>query len=91
MADAWFARGAKNGSHLITSKEIMPVPTYDEFIEPLLRYLAGHSDGAAIADAYEALADALRLSAEDRAELLPSGAQPVYKNRIGWAHDRSAR
>ena len=36
----------------------MPVPTYDHFIEPLLRYLAEHKDGALIADVYEALATA---------------------------------
>lgn len=23
-----------------------------------------------------------------RQQLLPSGAQPIYKNRAGWAHDR---
>lgn len=33
------------------------VPTYDQFIEPLLRYLAAHADGAAVADVYDALAD----------------------------------
>ena len=27
----------------------------------------------------------------DRAELLPSGVQAVYKNRAGWAHDRLKR
>jgi restriction system protein len=33
----------------------------------------------------------LRLSAEQRAVTLPSGQQPVYKNRAGWAHDRLKR
>lgn len=69
----------------------MTVPTYDQFIEPLLRHLAGHADGAAITDVYEALANALKLTPEDRAEMLPSGAQAVFKNRIGWAHDRLKR
>jgi restriction system protein len=69
----------------------MSVPTYDEFIEPLLRYLAEHPDGADINDAYEALANRLKLTAEDRGELLPSRAQAVYRNRIGWAHDRLKR
>jgi restriction endonuclease Mrr len=62
----------------------MPVPTYDEFIEPLLRYLAARTDGAAIADVYEALANEMKLTPDDRAELLPSRSQPLYKNRIGW-------
>src|SRR5258708_23940398 len=69
----------------------MPVPTYDQFIEPLLRYLAAHSDGAAISDVCETLANGMKLTPEDRAEMLPSGAQAVYRNRIGWAHDRLKR
>jgi restriction system protein len=69
----------------------MPVPTYDQFIEPLLRYLAAYAGGAAIADVYEALANEKKLTPEDRAEMLPSGAQAVYKNRIGWAQDRLKR
>jgi restriction system protein len=69
----------------------MPVPTYDEFIEPLLRYLAARIDGAAIADVYEALANEMKLTPDDRVELLPSRSQPLYKNRIGWAQDRLKR
>ncbi len=69
----------------------MPVPTYDRFIEPILRYLAARPDGALARDVYEAAADVLALSDADRAELLPSGAQAVYKNRAGWAHDRLKR
>ncbi|HXH07442.1 MAG TPA: restriction endonuclease [Vicinamibacterales bacterium] len=69
----------------------MPVPTYDRFIEPILRYLADHPDGAPARDVYDAAAAALGLTDADRAELLPSGGQAVYKNRAGWAHDRLKR
>lgn len=69
----------------------MPVPTYDKFIEPVLRYLAAHPDGAVAAEVHNAAADALHLSDADRSEILPSGAQRVYKNRAGWAHDRLKR
>lgn len=69
----------------------MSVPTYDQFIAPLLRYLAEHPDGVRTADAHEAVAAALHLSAEERAERVPSGVQPLYKNRNGWAHDRLKR
>ena len=69
----------------------MPVPTYDKFIEPILRYLAQHSEGAAARDVHEAAAVALGLSDADKQQLLPSGRQPVYKNRAGWAHDRLKR
>jgi restriction system protein len=69
----------------------MATPTYDRFIEPVLRYLAKHPEGALARDAHEAAADALGLGEEDRAEMIPSGNQPVYKNRAGWAHDRLKR
>jgi len=69
----------------------MPVPTYDKFIEPLLRHLARHPKGVAARDAHEAAATALGLTEFDREELLPSGVQRVYKNRAGWAHDRLKR
>jgi len=69
----------------------MTVPTYDKFIEPLLRYLALHADGAHAREVHEAAAATLGLSDTDRQELLPSGTQPIYKNRAGWAHDRLKR
>lgn len=69
----------------------MPVPTYDQFIEPVLRYLAAHPAGAPARDVHEAAANALGLADADRSELLPSGVQAVFKNRAGWAHDRLKR
>jgi restriction system protein len=69
----------------------MPVPTYDKFIEPILRYLSDNPSGVLAREAHEAAANALGLSDADRQELLPSGHQPVYKNRAGWAHDRLKR
>lgn len=69
----------------------MAVPTYDKFIEPLLRYLVQQADGVAAKLAHDQAATALGLSEEDKQELLPSGAQPIYKNRAGWAHDRLKR
>ena len=51
----------------------MPVPTYDQLIEPILRYLAAHPDGALARDVHEAVADALGLSEADPAERGPGG------------------
>jgi len=68
----------------------MAVPTYDKFIEPLLRYLADKPNGVPARDAHEAAADALNLDDNQRAEVIASG-QLVYKNRAGWAHDRLKR
>ena len=69
----------------------MPVPTYDHFIDPLLRFLAAHPEGARTADAHQAVAARLGLDDADRAARVPSGVQPLYKNRNGWAHDRLKR
>lgn len=69
----------------------MAVPTYDKFIEPVLRFLAAKPNGALARDAHEAAAQALGVSELDRQERLPSGVQLVYKNRAGWAHDRLKR
>src|SRR5712692_7722567 len=69
----------------------MSVPTYDHFIEPVMRYLAKHPGGAPARDVHDATAETLQLTDTDRDELLPSGAQRVYKNRAGWAHDRLKR
>ncbi len=40
----------------------MPVPTYDHFIEPVMRYLAEHTEGAPARDVKDAAAEALHLS-----------------------------
>lgn len=69
----------------------MPVPTYDQFMEPILRFLAIHPDAVSAREAHEAAATTLSLSDSDKQELLPSGLQPIYKNRAGWAHDRLKR
>jgi restriction system protein len=69
----------------------MSVPTYDKFIEPILRFLALHPEGIAAKDAHEAAAEKLGVTDTQKQELLPSGTQPIYKNRCGWAHDRLKR
>lgn len=68
----------------------MPVPTYDQFIEPILRFLAKHPDGALARAAHDAAADQLGLTETQRQEVIGSG-QATYKNRAGWAHDRLKR
>lgn len=62
----------------------MPVPDYQDFMLPLLRVVAVRGPIKA-SDYYAAVADATSLTAEDREQLLPSGTQAAYKNRIGWA------
>jgi restriction system protein len=69
----------------------MAIPTYDKFIEPILRYLTKHPDGERASVVYESAAEALGISEDDKLMVLPSRTQPVYKNRVGWAHDRLKR
>ncbi|MGE4243252.1 restriction endonuclease [Ramlibacter sp.] len=69
----------------------MPVPTYDNFIEPILRFLVKHPQGADAKAAHESAASSLGLTPEDREQQLQSNGQLVYKNRAGWAHDRLKR
>lgn len=61
----------------------MAIPTYDQCIEPVLRHLAQRPDGAPVSEIQEAVADELGITKRERAELLPSGAYPIYKSRIG--------
>jgi len=68
----------------------MPVPTYDQFIEPIFRYLDANREGAPARVVHEAAADMLGLTPDQRQAALNSG-QAVYKNRAGWAYDRLKR
>ena len=62
----------------------MAVPKYDELMKPLLTAV---KDGEVykISDVTAILAKKLNLSEEDLAEMLPSGRQTVFKNRVAWA------
>lgn len=50
---------------------------------PLLK-LAGDGEQHTSAEAVERLAQEFQLSDEDRRELVPSGKQPRFNNRVGW-------
>lgn len=69
----------------------MAIPTYDKFMEPIMRYLAEHPEGAPATTLYEAASATLGIGEDDKLALLPSRTQPVYKNRAGWAHGRLKR
>jgi restriction system protein len=62
----------------------MPIPDYQSCMLPLLRF-AGDGEEHQLKDAITALAEEFSLSDEDRNEFLPSGQQPVFTNRVGWA------
>jgi restriction system protein len=62
----------------------MAIPDYQTCMLPFLRFLA---DGAEHTprEVEDALAEHFKLTPAERAELLPSGQQGVFKNRVGWA------
>lgn len=61
----------------------MPIPDFQQLMLPLLKYA---SDGQehSLREAIEALANTFNLSEEESKELLPSGQQTVFDNRVGW-------
>lgn len=62
----------------------MAVPTYDELFLPFLRVLERHGQ-VSIAEARNLIAADLQISEEERQQLLPSGRQGRFDNRVGWA------
>jgi restriction system protein len=61
----------------------MTVPDYQSLMLPVL--VASSKDEVRIGDVVSQLAEELKLSPEDRAELLPSGKQTLFSNRVHWA------
>ena len=62
----------------------MAIPDYQSIMLPLLK-LAGDGKEHSLRETIETLADHFSLSDEERRELLPSGRQPTFDNRVGWA------
>jgi restriction system protein len=62
----------------------MTIPDFQAIMLPLLQYA---SDGKehSLRDAITFLADVFNLSDDERKELLSSGQQAVFDNRVGWA------
>ncbi|WP_259145674.1 winged helix-turn-helix domain-containing protein [Rhizobium sp. BIGb0125] len=61
----------------------MTIPDYQSLMLPVLR-LATNGE-TRVPDAAEKLADQLGLSVAEREEMLPSGRQRIFHNRIHWA------
>lgn len=62
----------------------MGVPDFQSLMLPLLRIAADGREHS-LAEARDILAAAFKLSDADREELLPSGRQPKFANRVAWA------
>lgn len=60
------------------------VPTYEQIMLPFLKIIADGEEHE-LNETIDKLAKQLKLSEADLKELLPSGLQPVFRNRVGWA------
>ena len=62
----------------------MSVPDYQSIMLPLLKQLSDKKVYTT-RDMIESLSKVFNLSEHDRKELLPSGQQYTFDNRVGWA------
>ena len=59
------------------------IPKYEKIMLPFLKYLADGKEHS-LSETHDALAEQFELTDEELRELLPSGRQPVFRNRVGW-------
>lgn len=64
--------------------KIVAIPDYQTLMLPVLK-LAADGGEHKFSHAVELLAEEFSLSTMERNELLPSGSQAVFNNRVGWA------
>ena len=62
----------------------MAVPDFQSFFKPLLEF-AGDGAEHSIREAREVMVGAMSLTTEDLAEVVPSGRQTKFGNRVSWA------
>jgi restriction system protein len=62
----------------------MPIPDYQTLRRPVLEFAAAR-DETGIRDCIAALASKFGLTDDERRELLPSGKQAIFANRVHWA------
>ncbi len=62
----------------------MPIPDYQSLMLPVLK-IASDGKEHGLSDTIELLASQFKLTDSERRELLPSGRQSRFDNRVGWA------
>ena len=62
----------------------MAIPDFQSVMLPLLNFAADQQEHS-LQDTVEALAIVFELTSEEREELLPSGKQARFDNRVAWA------
>ena len=62
----------------------MTIPDYQTIMLPLLKF-AGDNQEHSLRGAVDYLAEEFELSEEELKEMLPSGTQRLFNNRVAWA------
>ena len=62
----------------------MPIPDFQSLMLPLLQHFADGEEHAN-QETMDALAQGLQLTEAERGQLLPSGKQTIFTNRVAWA------
>ncbi len=62
----------------------MAIPDYQSIMLPLLQFLSDKKEHS-LRETIEHLELKFELSDDDKKQLLPSGSQPIFENRVGWA------
>jgi restriction system protein len=62
----------------------MAIPTFQDILRPWLALAADRQEHA-LQDVISTLADEMRLTADERNHMLPSGFQGTFTNRVAWA------
>jgi restriction system protein len=62
----------------------MAIPDFQSIMLPLLQFASDQKEHS-LREAIEQLAEDFALTDDERKELLPSGRQPAFDNRVGWA------
>lgn len=62
----------------------MAIPDYQSVMLPLLRFVGDNLEHS-LREAIDSLATEFSLTEAERTEMLPSGQQAIFTNRVGWA------
>lgn len=60
------------------------IPKYEEIMLPFLKFLSDGNEHS-LNETHDALAKQFQLTDIQLRELLPSGRQSIFRNRVGWA------
>jgi len=69
---------------IISKRRIMAIPDYQKCMLPVLKFFADGKEHT-LSEVTDYLADEFKLTEEERKQMLPSGQQETFKNRVGWA------